>query len=556
MEQYTTNRISVQINDKLKLIKSNFIELSNNHSNNIFKKSKSASTIIKRPILKRINKLYNEKQNIKNKLDQIGNEASIFNNDKLLTNIKLETIDDMATNDIFYKTTRKDKNNNNIKRSLSKKKYSSPNKKISNKSFTPLNKSPRKRNKKNYYIKKEENNLSSLTLELNCNKMPQPSISSVKTNNYKNSKKKIFGKNNKKNLNLFINKPQTKNLKNNMNNINNINILMTPIPSKNKRSKKMYSNSSFSKLNDSCDNNNDSICLSTMSKMTKTFNKTKSMSINKNITNMHFPNKSCIKNKDKLSIELQKLFTDKIQLYDDTYQNMTDSDKKNCIMFLLEAVKEMMNINKTVESKNDELKEMNKTKEKQIQDDKNEIKELKKDIMKLNKIIKTNLLVNRKLNQKVDSLKIQLEKEKNKNKSNTKKRGITAENKDNKKNRLGQRNKINEFIISGTNHKNINKSMCKIKAKDINIKIDEKNDQYNKETIKSEEKLDISRNKDNSNKDKIFSKEESREMKDKNDKNNFNKDLFLEKHLVKERKGFGNSSDCTNFSYVNNGVNE
>ena len=114
-----------------------------------------------------------------------------------------------------------------------------------------------------------------------------------------------------------------------------------------------------------------------------------------------------------------------------------------------------MNINKTVENKNDELKEMNKTKEKQIQDDKNEIKELKKDIMKLNKIIKTNLLVNRKLNQKVDSLKIQLEKEKNKNKSNTKKRGITAENKDNKKNRLGQRNKINEFIISGTNHKNI-----------------------------------------------------------------------------------------------------
>ena len=66
-------------------------------------------------MLKRINKLYNEKQNIKNKLDQIGNEASIFNNDKLLTNIKLETIDDMATNDIFYKTTRKDKNNNNIK---------------------------------------------------------------------------------------------------------------------------------------------------------------------------------------------------------------------------------------------------------------------------------------------------------------------------------------------------------------------------------------------------------------------------------------------------------
>ena len=554
MDQFCTNKIPLQINNKFDLIKNNFIQLSNNPSKSKLKKCKTFSNLINRPTLRRINKLYNEKQNLKKQLDQIGKEDSIFSNDKLITNIKLETLDDLTVNEILEETMRKEKGKNKNK---DVKKYLSP-KKNTKRCLTPLTKTTGKRNKKNYYNKKEENNdnISSLTLELNCNKMPQPSISSVKTNNYKNSKKKIFGKNNKKNLNLFINKPQTKNLKNNMNNINNINILMTPIPSKNKRSKKMYSNSSFSKLNDSCDNNNDSICLSTMSKMTKTFNKTKSMSINKNITNMHFPNKSCIKNKDKLSIELQKLFTDKIQLYDDTYQNMTDSDKKNCIMFLLEAVKEMMNINKTVENKNDELKEMNKTKEKQIQDDKNEIKELKKDIMKLNKIIKTNLLVNRKLNQKVDSLKIQLEKEKNKNKSNTKKRGITAENKDNKKNRLGQRNKINEFIISGTNHKNINKSMCKIKAKDINIKIDEKNDQYNKETIKNEEKLDISRKKDNSNKDKIFSKEESREMKDKSDKNNFNKDLFLEKHLVKERKGFGNSSDCTNFSDVNNGVNE
>ena len=554
MDQFCTNKIPLQINNKFDLIKNNFIQLSNNPSKTKLKKCKTFSNLINRPTLRRINKLYNEKQNLKKQLDQIGKEDSIFSNDKLITNIKLETLDDLTVNEILEETMRKEKGKNKNK---DVKKYLSP-KKNTKRCLTPLTKTTGKRNKKKYYNKKEENNdnISSLTLELNCNKMPQPSISSVKTNNYKNSKKKIFGKNNKKNLNLFINKPQTKNLKNNMNNINNINILMTPIPSKNKRSKKMYSNSSFSKLNDSCDNNNDSICLSTMSKMTKTFNKTKSMSINKNITNMHFPNKSCIKNKEKLSIELQKLFTDKIQLYDDTYQNMTDSDKKNCIMFLLEAVKEMMNINKTVENKNDELKEMNKTKEKQIQDDKNEIKELKKDIMKLNKIIKTNLLVNRKLNQKVDSLKIQLEKEKNKNKSNTKKRGITAENKDNKKNRLGQRNKINEFIISGTNHKNVNKSMCKIKAKDINIKIDEKNDQYNKETIKNEEKLDISRNKDNSNKDKIFSKEESREMKDKSDKNNFNKDLFLEKHLVKERKGFGNSSDCTNFSDVNNGVNE
>ena len=128
---------------------------------------------------------------------------------------------------------------------------------------------------------------------------------------------------------------------------------------------------------------------------------------------MHFPNKSNIKNKDKLLVELQKLFTDKLTLYDDTYLNMTDLDKKNCINFLLESLKEMIAINKIAQSKNEEIKESNKKKEKQIQDNKNIIKELKKDVMKLNKIIKTNILVNRKLSQKVDNLKIQLEKENN-----------------------------------------------------------------------------------------------------------------------------------------------
>ena len=68
----------------------------------------------------------------------------------------------------------------------------------------------------------------------------------------------------------------------------------------------------------------------------------------------------------------------------------------------------MFTINKIAESKNEDFKANNKTKEKQIQDDKNEIKELKKDIIKLNKIIKTNILMNRKLNQKIDNLKIQL----------------------------------------------------------------------------------------------------------------------------------------------------
>ena len=117
---------------------------------------------------------------------------------------------------------------------------------------------------------------------------------------------------------------------------------------------------------------------------------------------------------------MQKLFTDKIQLYDDAYQKMTDLDKKNCIVFLLDSLKEMFSINKMTQNKNDDIKERNKTKEKQIQDDKNQIKELKKDIIKLNKIIKTNILMNRKLNQKILNLKTQLEKEKNKNNNNNK----------------------------------------------------------------------------------------------------------------------------------------
>ena len=218
-------------------------------------------------------------------------------------------------------------------------------------------------------------------------------------------------------------------------------------------------------MNDSIDKSNDSICLTSLSKiMNKTYNKGKSASVNKKLTTMHFPNKTSIKNKDKLLIELQKLFTDKIQLYDDSYQKMTDLDKKNCIVFLLDAIKEMFNINKMTENKNEDIKERNKTKEKQIQDDINQIKELKKDIIKLNKIIKTNITMNRKLNQKIVNLKTQLEKEKNKNNKNNKnssqiksiitKRGITNEKTLANKNKVKQRN--NSLINVDNKKKNRN----------------------------------------------------------------------------------------------------
>ena len=89
----------------------------------------------------------------------------------------------------------------------------------------------------------------------------------------------MIGKANQKNLKLFINKPQIKNTKkNDLNQLSNL--LMTPMLIKNKRSKKI-SNSSFTKFNDSCDNTNESLCLTSVSKiMAKTYNKTKSSSIN------------------------------------------------------------------------------------------------------------------------------------------------------------------------------------------------------------------------------------------------------------------------------------
>jgi len=546
MDQFCTNKIPLQINNKFDLIKNNFIQLSNNPSKTKLKKCKTFSNLINRPTLRRINKLYNEKQNLKKQLDQIGKEDSIFSNDKLITNIKLETLDDLTVNEILEETMRKEKGKNKNK---DVKKYLSP-KKNTKRCLTPLTKTTGKRNKKNYYNKKEENNdnISSLTLELNCNKMPQANTSSTKAHNYRNNKKKSMSKTNQKNLNLFINKPQNKHTKNQIYNQSN-NILLTPIPNKNKRSKKINSNSSFSKLNDSCDNTNDSLCLTTVSKITtKTFTKGKSLSVSKKVTTMHFPNKSNIKNKDKLLIEIQKLFTDKIQLYDDTYQKMTDSDKKNCIVFLLDALKEMFTINKIAESKNEDFKANNKTKEKQIQDDKNEIKELKKDIIKLNKIIKTNILMNRKLNQKIDNLKIQLEKEKNKNnknnnnknnnKSNVTKRGITSEKKVINKNKIKYRNKVNGFISSDTKSKFANKSMDKVKNNNINI--DENNYQCNKDTEINDEM---------NNKNKELIKKENKNIIEKKLENNLN-------DLIKEKKGLGNNSDCTNFSDANNGLAE
>ena len=545
MDQFSTYKITLQKNNKFNSIKNNFIELSNTSPKSKLKKRKTFSMFLYRPNLKGMNKLYNEKQILKNQLDQIGKEDSIFNNDKLITNIKLETLDDLTINELLEEAMTKEKDENKNKKNDNKdnnknkdtKKYFSP-KKNNKRCLTPLTKSTGKRNKKNYF-KKEETNISNLTLELNCNKISQSNISSTKINNNKHSKKKIMAKTKEKNLDLFINKPQNRFTRNNNNHKENT--FLTPMANKNKRSKKINSNSSLTKLNDSYDNTNDSICLTTISKITtKTYTKGKSSSVNKKLANMHFPNKSSIKNQDKLLIELQKLFTDKFQLYDETYQKMTDLDKKNCIVFLLDALKEMFTINKITQTKNEDIKEMNKTKEKQILNDKNEIKELKKDIMKLNKIIKTNISMNRKLNQKIDNLKIQLEKEKNKNnKLNTNKRGITTEKKLNNQKEYRCRNKINGFIRLDSKKKFLNKSVDV--AKNNNMKINDNNYHYNKETESNVEKI--------KNNHKEFEKDEERNIIQKKLENNLS-------DLINEKKGLRNNSDCTNFSDANNGLVE
>ena len=539
MEQFSTNQISLQKVNKFTLIKKNINQLSDSPPHKILKKYKTISIFINRPILRKKLKLYNDNYHIKNQLDQIGKEDSIFNNDKLITNIKLETLDDITVNELLDETMQKKGNDVNNKN------YASPTKNTK-RCLTPFNKTTNKRNIKNNYNKKEENNINKLTFDLNCNKIPQqPNISSIKSPNNKTQKKKLIGKANQKNLKLFINKPQIKNTKkNDLNQLSNL--LMTPMLIKNKRSKKI-SNSSFTKFNDSCDNTNESLCLTSVSKiMAKTYNKTKSSSINKKSTNMHFPNKSNIKNKDKLLVELQKLFTDKLTLYDDTYLNMTDLDKKNCINFLLESLKEMIAINKIAQSKNEEIKESNKKKEKQIQDNKNIIKELKKDVMKLNKIIKTNILVNRKLSQKVDNLKIQLEKEKNKNKNKTiiSKSVNIIENKISLNDKIKNRNKINGINISDTKRKFMNKSMDRLRKNNINL--EEKNYKCDKDTQVKEEEINNSKIKN--------TKDENSNII--NRENNSNKDLLLEKNFIKEKKHLRSNSDCTNFSDANNAIVE
>lgn len=393
--------------EKFKEIKNQFGYLTNNSIKNQIKRNYSYSNFHKRPKLPKTKNKSIEKTDLGNILDQIGNDDLIFNNDKLITSIKIESFEDAPKK-------------NSIVSAENDKSFLSKNTNKTN--ATSINRRKNNRQKKNLSQNKNKINDSSFSnnlnnsLELNCNKFTYSNTNKKKPNHNKNGKKNKSQAKNKnvcKNVNQFINKP------NETRKSNNQNILMTPLCNKTSlKNKNSFNNHSFQRsfLNF---NNNDSISLASTSRMDMSVRgrSMPSMKTNKSMSNLRMPNKSIIKNQEKLIIELEKLFGERIQLTEDIYQNMTDLDKKNCINFLLETIKELNNSNKINKSKTDGYKQIIEAKDQDIKNYKNEIKELKKDNIKLNKLIKTNNQLNKKLSQNISNLKLQLEKEKEKNKS-------------------------------------------------------------------------------------------------------------------------------------------
>ena len=420
------------------------------------KRTKTNINSEKRPKLIKNNKiqkkyLINELE-LGNELEKIGNDDIMFINDNLITNIRIEPMIKGKKHSVMSC-------DENLFRKDDKIKYISNYSKISNK-------------QKNNYYTKNNSSLGLYSLDLNCNKM---SYSNEKKLNHlkrrqersgtKNSTQNISLNKNKcvKNVSQFINKPSEKR----KNLIKNI--LMSPInknseinTNKGKRLTKMseYNNTQQSILK--TNNNEDAMSIFSSSRIDiKSHSVIRGHSMptkrpNKNSSNLHLPNKSIIKNHDKIMIELQKLFGEKIQLTEEIYGNMTDFDKKNCIIFLLETIRELNNINKSNKTKIDSHKKINEIKEQQIKDLKSEIKELKKEILNINKMLKKENQLNKKLIHNEEILKIQLEKEKMKNKILQSKVNSTS--------------KINNNIQNGKNKKEISVNKKREKSQDILIK--------------------------------------------------------------------------------------
>jgi len=445
------------------------------------KRTKTNINSEKRPNLIKNNKiqkkyLINELE-LSHELEKIGNDDLMFSNDNLISNIKIEPLIKVKKNSVMSC-------DGNLLKKDDKIKYISNYSKITNKQ------------KSNYYTK-NNSSLDIYSFDLNCNKMSY-SNEKKKNNlkrrqersNTKNSTQNISLIKNKcfKNVNQFINKPSEKH-KNLVKNI-----LMSPINKNNainkKKGKRLSKVSKMNEFNNTqqsilkTNNNEDAMSIFSSSRVdVKSHCAIRGNSMptkrpNKNSSNLHLPNKSIIKSHDKIMIELQKLFGEKIQLTEDTFGNMTDFDKKNCIIFLLETIKELDNINKSNKTKTDSLKKLNEIKEQQIKDFKSEIKELKKEILKINKQLKKENQLNKKLIQNEENLKIQLEKEKMKNKI--------------LQSRVNSASKINNHLQNGKNKKEISVNKQREKSQDILIKANAFVNQKKNEKSKDKKIKDIS----------------------------------------------------------------
>ena len=482
---------------------------------------------------------FKEKQKNKNPLDQIGNDDLIFNNDKLITTIKLDNLD----NSVDEGSLDNGKNEDSPK----------PKKFEKKKNLTPVS----RRNEIN--IKKiniSKNNNDNDSIDLKYNKINNNQITKRKSKNYRNLKinKNLLQINRPKLINKFINKPQE-----------SIKHKKNMSPSNRKMVGKISYHISTSKLsnldlNPMNDNHNDNSSLVSGSKIVQqSCTRVKSVPNFKKST-MRFPNKSVMKNKDKLYSELQKLFGDKIQLFDDTYQSMSDSDKKNCINFLLESIKELFNINKNIQIKSEGYKVNSDAKERQIKENKKEIKELKKDIAKLNKIIKTNIQMNRKLSQNIDNLKLQLEKEKNKNKE-LQKRGKSTDRKnsnqklDNEYCKFSHTTTKRNRYVSQDRFRNTNDFINKKKKISFN-NIKYNNDKKLEKNIININNIKVEESKNNSGENNI--KAENMYKENNNNLNNNNKKLSLENNNVNEEKGsnINIKNSNNNFKDLNNNNND
>ena len=155
------NRITTP--QKFDEIKSYFTLSLPKHLNSIkkLKKQRSHHNLLERPKFpKDSNKLKIKNRELSNMLEQIGKEDDIFNDDKLLTNIRIETIEDSLRKNpinqqqdidksfISKRTTKLNSSLVNLRKNLKKKKY------------IRLNRN-----------KDKEMELNNDTLELNCNKM-------------------------------------------------------------------------------------------------------------------------------------------------------------------------------------------------------------------------------------------------------------------------------------------------------------------------------------------------------------------------------------------------